>query len=124
MNAGVLEGFAASAGMREEALGIDCVPAGRLVKAAFEVAEYDVGGAEFRGDSFERNGGIGDVHQVDVTGKDHFERHGGPVRSERRRDKAAAVIICKAPQDGENALTCACDLATTSARSDRDASML
>jgi len=48
---------------------------GRPVETAFEVAEDDVGGTKLFCDEREGHRRIGDVHQIHVTGEDHFHAH-------------------------------------------------
>ena len=74
---------------------------GRNDETAFEIAEHHVGAAELIGDPGEGNAGVGDVHQVDVAGENHFRRHFGSVpysrRAQLRSDSRAAKSLCQAP---------------------------
>jgi hypothetical protein len=42
------------------------------MKAAFEIAEQDIGGMQIAGDLSERHGRVCDIHQVNVAGQDHL----------------------------------------------------
>jgi len=90
MYAGRLQRFPRHPGVGEKAFVLDGMPAGRPVETAFEVEEHDVGGAELVADKGKGYGRVGDVHQVDVTGEDHFCRHlGHPFNNVRQARKPA-----------------------------------
>jgi hypothetical protein len=75
MNPGKLQRLAADGRIREETLIAGRVPRRRVDQAAFEIAEHHVGPAQLVADKGKRRFGIGDVHEVHVTGEDHPQRH-------------------------------------------------
>ena len=71
VNTCTLERLAARGGRRIEGLVVIRAAAGRIVQAAFEIAEDDVGSLEHLLEMLEGNAGIGHTQQIDVTGKNH-----------------------------------------------------
>ena len=60
---------------REKSFAIERMRGVRLVETTFEIAEDQIGRLEFGCDPRERAGGIGDIHQIDVTGEKNFQSH-------------------------------------------------
>src|SRR5438874_13022943 len=65
------------------------MPARRPIETAFQIRKDDVGGTELVLDQREWRRRIGDIHQIDVAGKNHLGRHLSPLSLARGDDSHA-----------------------------------
>jgi hypothetical protein len=82
-DAGVAQCLAADPRRGEEAFILQRMRVRRVIEAAFQIAEHDVGGTQFIPDAAERHPGVVDMHQIDVTGENHAGHAAAPSRVSR-----------------------------------------
>jgi hypothetical protein len=69
---------------------LDRVPVGRLIEAAFQIGEGEIGGAQFATDPGERYARVVDIHQIHIADEDQ-RGHGNFLLLRAQRSDPAEI---------------------------------